>query len=184
MALLAITANWFRRFKLRSLPVAALKLEQVQSGVAYRLAEKRDIYELLAIERDVYEGTVPWTYTNFEREIVHNSRAVFIVATKANDKPVAFIGARADMWHKELHITNFAVGIVYQRNGIGTHLIAQMIELAKNLDTSLISLEVRRDNQIAQGFYRKQGFESSKIVTGYYDDGIDAVVMTRKLVNV
>lgn len=184
MGLLAIIASWFRKFRAHSLPVAMLKLEQMQEGVVYRLAEKRDIYELLAIERNVYNGKVPWTYTHFEREIVHNPYGAFLVAAKDNDKPIAFIGARTDVQSKELHITNFAVMTGHQRRGIGTRLVSQVFELAKKFDVSVILLEVRRDNQIAQGFYRKRGFESVKILIEYYEDGMDAITMMKRLVDV
>ena len=57
-----------------------IELENKQNGVAYRFAQRIDIVDMLAIERDVYDGEVPWTFSHFEHEIVQNENAFFIVA--------------------------------------------------------------------------------------------------------
>jgi ribosomal-protein-alanine N-acetyltransferase len=146
----------------------------------FRTATRADVKELLAIERDVYDGAVPWTATHFTREIENNPEAVFIVAER-NKQLVGFIGLRVWLMREELHITNFAVATSRQHQGIGRGLMAQALELAQNLNAKKLSLETPRDNLVAQGFYRKQGFEAIEIRMAYYDDGKDALTMEKQL---
>lgn len=55
--------------------MADIDLEHDREGVHYRLADRVDIVALLAIERDVYNGDIPWTFSHFEHEIVKNDEA-------------------------------------------------------------------------------------------------------------
>ena len=50
---------------------------------------------------------VPWTRTDFEREIRENKLAIYFVAVNEDNKAVGYAG----MWHvvNEGHITNVAV---------------------------------------------------------------------------
>lgn len=58
--------------------MADIELEHDREGVHYRLADRVDIVVLLAIERDVYNGDIPWTFSHFEHEIVKNDgRSLF-----------------------------------------------------------------------------------------------------------
>jgi ribosomal-protein-alanine N-acetyltransferase len=42
-------------------------------------------------------------------------------------------------------------------------------------------LEVRVTNDVGIALYKKLGFEVSKTINGYYSDGENAYVMTKKL---
>ncbi|MDR0200461.1 MAG: ribosomal protein S18-alanine N-acetyltransferase [Streptococcaceae bacterium] len=176
MAILSRIRTWFSKFDLRQfLPVLTSK-----DGIDFEMAERSDIQDLLAIERDVYAGTVPWTYTHFVREIENNPNAVFLVAKKSNHT-VGFIGLRVMLYAKELHVTNLAVKTSMQQQGIGDSLLQQAVRVAANLNLGKITLETPRVTDGAQGFYRKEGFESTQILASYYDDGRDAVTMEKKL---
>ncbi|PCR99814.1 alanine acetyltransferase [Lactococcus fujiensis JCM 16395] len=159
-----------------------IELESNLNGVAYRLAERRDIVDMLAIERDVYEGEVPWTFSHFEHEIVQNKDAFFVVA-EIDNKVVGFIGARLTDKGVNIHISNLAVLRDYQKRGIATTLINQIVRLMSNLGKNQMTLEVRRDNTKAQGLYRRNGFETDNLMPNYYEDGADAIWMVKKLRN-
>ena len=58
----------------------------------------------------------------------------------------------------EAHITSIAVREFRRRQGIGELLLISMINLAAELNTRIITLEVRASNTIAQGLYYKYGF--------------------------
>lgn len=141
-----------------------------------RRANAQDIRGILMVERDVYLGELPWTYTDFFAEISINRKAAFFVAT-IQEEVVAFIGLRVQK--NELHISNLAVKQQYQRQGIGQALIEIGKRVAKRLELNQLSLEVRFSNKDAQAFYRKLGFHSDKILKGYYtelkEDGIEMI---------
>ena len=79
----------------------------------------------------------------------------------------------------EAHIINFAVRQSCRRKGIGELLLMSLIDLARELHSLLITLEVRVSNTAAQNLYRKHGFSQTGPRRGYYsDDREDGVIMT------
>ena len=84
----------------------------------------------------------------------------------------------------EAHITNIAVRKGYQRRGIGELLLISTIDLAQGLRASIMTLEVRISNQVAQNLYRKYGFGQMGIRHGYYiDNKEDAIIMSTESIN-
>lgn len=79
----------------------------------------------------------------------------------------------------EAHLTNIAVRVCLQRQGIGELLLISVIDLATELKASLITLEVRASNTAAQNLYRKYGFTQVGLRRGYYsDNNEDAILMS------
>jgi ribosomal-protein-alanine N-acetyltransferase len=79
---------------------------------------------------------------------------------------------------KDVHITTIAVRNNYRRIGIGEGLLISIIELATQLNASIITLEVRASNEIAQTLYKKYGFQVVGRHLRYYsDNGEDAILM-------
>ena len=79
----------------------------------------------------------------------------------------------------EAHITNIAVRQSYRLQGIGEHLLISLINLALELNSRILTLEVRASNTAAQRLYQKYGFRQVNRRRGYYTDNKeDALVMT------
>jgi ribosomal-protein-alanine N-acetyltransferase len=79
----------------------------------------------------------------------------------------------------EAHITNIAVRTAYQGRGLGEYLLVATFDLAADLRTSFLTLEVRVSNTIAQRLYAKYGFTERGIRKAYYlDNREDAYIMT------
>ena len=166
------------RKKIQDILARYKKNQDDVDSVKYRLAEKEDIYYLLAIERDIYDGDVPWTYSHFVHEIEVNDKSIFMVATKQG-KVVGFSGCRIDLAHKSIHITNLAVKKSAQGQGIAKGFIREFDKLAKTGKLKKISLEVKRTNYRAQAIYRRAGFHSDRIIMNYYEDGTDGIWMEK-----
>ncbi|MBA7589136.1 hypothetical protein ES708_31211 [subsurface metagenome] len=67
----------------------------------------------------------------------------------------------------------------YRRQGIGELLLISIIDLAIELNASLITLEVRISNTVAQRLYYKYGFTQVGLRHGYYTNNReDAVLMS------
>ncbi|EKF52080.1 Ribosomal-protein-S18p-alanine acetyltransferase [Lactococcus garvieae DCC43] len=178
-----LLTDMFKGFEPRRyINIDEVDLKSNIEGVDYRLAEREDIVEMLAIERDVYDGEVPWTFSHFEHEIVQEENAFFVSAL-IEGKLVGFIGIRLTERGKVVHITNLAVSVAHQGQGIGSTLVKQMVRLMTLLGKHQMTLEVRRDNTKAQGLYRRLGFTTGKLISEYYEDGGDAVWMSRQLRN-
>ena len=85
---------------------------------------------------------------------------------------------------KDAHITTIAVRNNYRRIGIGERLLISIIELAMQLNATIITLEVRASNEIAQALYKKYGFQIEGRRLRYYsDNGEDAILMNTDNIN-
>ncbi len=133
-----------------------------------------DVGEVLEIERLSFSS--PWPAFAFEQELTANRLAHYRVA-RLGDRVVAFGG----IWLMvdEAHITTFGVHPDHRRRGIGRRLLLQLAEVALELGSARMTLEVRVSNEPAQGLYRSFGFNvTGRRVAYYSDDGEDALVMT------
>jgi ribosomal-protein-alanine N-acetyltransferase len=100
---------------------------------------------------------------------------------KEDAKVKQYIFGFAGFWMMagEAHIVNFAVRQSYRRQGIGELLLISLIDLAMEMNSNIVTLEVRASNTVAQELYRKYGFIVKGLRRGYYsDDREDAVIMT------
>ena len=95
---------------------------------------------------------------------------------------VGFVG----LWFivGEAHITAIAVEEASRGKGIGELLIIGSLELAMERRATVVTLEARVSNHVAQSLYQKYGFENVGIRKAYYTDNReDAVIMTTQPIN-
>ncbi len=79
----------------------------------------------------------------------------------------------------EAHITTIGVKASHRGRGVGELLLLGLFDAALEMGASLMTLEVRVSNVVAQKLYEKYGFERVGIRKGYYsDNGEDAYIMT------
>ena len=79
----------------------------------------------------------------------------------------------------EAHITSIAARETYRQQGIGEMLIIAVTDLARELKTRFITLEVRASNTAARKLYLKHGFTEVGVRRGYYlDNREDAIIMS------
>lgn len=145
----------------------------VEKDVTIRLMTIEDIDAVHFVELQSFN--VPWTKESFYNEVVHNMFATYLVA-EIDGQIVGYCG----LWViiDEAQITNIAVLPAYRGNKIGEHLLRRARSIAKKRGALKLSLEVRVSNHVAQGLYKKLGFESGGIRKNYYTDNLeDALVM-------
>jgi [ribosomal protein S18]-alanine N-acetyltransferase len=141
--------------------------------IVCRLMTEEDIKEVLLVEYASFP--TPWSRDAFENEIKQNHFANYIVL-EVNGEVVGYGGFWSIL--DEAHITNIAVSPAYRGKKLGEYLVRKMMELARELGAEMMTLEVRASNLVAQGLYKKLGFEEKGIRKGYYsDDGEDALIM-------
>ena len=124
---------------------------------------EEDIPSVVEIEEEAFP--IPWTKEIFEHEMNGNNYAHYVVAVE-DEEVIGHCG----MWIvlDECHITNVAVRKRLRGNGIGEGLMREAIELCKEMDVRLMTLEVRVSNHTAQSLYRKLGFQDGGIRKNYY----------------
>lgn len=153
-------------------------------GVTYQLRRLRsaDLDQLMAIQRDVYQGQAPWNRLVFLNEVNKRDRHLYVGLFTPADELIGFIGA----WYNdlELHITNVAIRQRWQNSGLGKQLMLFMINQARQANCSIVTLEAKVSNAQAQHLYHQLGFVDRKIKKNYYTaDHEDAVSMALLLVD-
>ncbi|MFB3889565.1 MAG: ribosomal protein S18-alanine N-acetyltransferase [Candidatus Bathyarchaeia archaeon] len=79
------------------------------------------------------------------------------------------------------HVVSIAVLPENRREGVATTLIKAAMDGMVQYKAKQIFLEVRVTNAAAIDLYRKLGLEVTRTISGYYSDGEDAYVMSKKL---
>jgi [ribosomal protein S18]-alanine N-acetyltransferase len=137
-----------------------------------------DIAQVHEIERLSF--STPWPSYAFEQELTGNRLARYVVARSvegAGERVVGFAGVW--LMVDEAHITTFGVHPRWRRRGVGRRLMVRVLELAREMRATRLTLEVRVRNDAAQALYRGFGFEVIGQRPHYYtDDGEDALVMS------
>ena len=79
------------------------------------------------------------------------------------------------------HIVSIAVLPQSRHKGMASSLIKRALEGMGYYKAKQGFLEVRVTNEPAITLYKKLGFEITRTINGYYSDGEDAYVMTKRL---
>lgn len=141
--------------------------------ITFRKMTVEDLDDVLEVE--VNSFATPWSRDAFFNELTKNQFAHYLVA-EVDQKVVGYCGVWIIV--DEAHITNIALLPDYRGLRLGEALLGRIIELARELGTLRITLEVRVSNVRAQNLYRKFGFEDGALRKQYYTDNMeDAVVM-------
>ncbi len=121
----------------------------------------------------------PWPRSSLRSELRPDAMRVPLAAER-NGELVGYVMA----WvvADELHIINLATRGGERRRGVGTILLRAVCEEARSRGCSLATLEVRRSNESACIFYRKNGFDLLGVRPNYYrNPREDALIMTLPL---
>ena len=92
-----------------------------------------------------------------------------------------FVAGFVGIWYMvdEAHIVSIGVRNEFRGFGIGELMLIAAIEQATQLESRVVTLEVRVSNYIAQNLYKKFGFTERGVRKGYYTDNReDALIMT------
>ena len=115
-----------------------------------------------------------WSYNILKDELLSTS-SYYIIA-KCEDIITGFAGIKFLL--DEAHITNIVTKKDMRNLGIGSKLLENLIEKAKE-NCSLITLEVNEKNTSAIALYKKYGFKTLGTRKKYYDNKFDAYIMTK-----
>ncbi|MDQ3667364.1 MAG: ribosomal protein S18-alanine N-acetyltransferase [Acidobacteriota bacterium] len=146
---------------------------------------EHDLLEVVEIEE--HSGLSRWGWAAYYAELQGSNRGLMLVARVAGpleqiktDQIAGYIVAR--LAANELHINNVAVRAGYQRRGIGSALLARILEEGQRLHATAAFLEVRAGNSLAQELYEKCGFRGVGRRRSYYSAPLeDALIMSAQL---
>jgi ribosomal-protein-alanine N-acetyltransferase len=133
---------------------------------------RRDMPEVLAIEKNGFE--FPWLEEDFI-SCLRQRNCIGMVA-EHDDQVVGFM--IYELHKTRIHVLNFVVAKDYQRQGVGSQMLAKLIAKLSPQRRSRIVLEVRETNLAAQLFFRENGFRAVSVLRSYYaDTPEDAYIM-------
>ena len=138
-----------------------------------------DLPAVLDLEEELFAPDT-WSAAMYRDELAHRDTRYYLVAEDGNGI-VGYGGLIA--YRDEAHISTLAVARARQGEGIGARLLDALLAEADRR-SPVVLLEVRADNEVAQGLYRRRGFTEIGRRRGYYQpSGTDAVVMKRELLH-
>lgn len=141
-----------------------------------RFIQHTDIKGLLALEKKVYQGKLPWTRSAFLQELNSFFPHLYLLLEQ-HQQIVGFIGCRIQ--NEDAHLTHIAILPEKQSYGLGSFLLSEVKRFALQKNCQTMSLEVRLSNLNAQRLYRRFGFVSSNIKKNYYtqekEDGLEMI---------
>ncbi len=162
-----------------------------------RPMEPGDVPTVAAIERLSFP--TPWPASSYLYELNHNTQSSYYVSLKPamdeaapsergwrrwlrsvmdlpeQSRVIGYVGFK--LQPGGAHISTIAVHPDWRGKGLGKLLLLTTMEKVLELEVSVVSLEVRPSNQVAQQLYRKYGFRFKGVRRGYYRDGEDAWLM-------
>ncbi|MGY1619147.1 ribosomal protein S18-alanine N-acetyltransferase [Geodermatophilus sp. SYSU D00691] len=136
-----------------------------------------DVPAVMVLEEELFAPDT-WTAAMYRDELSRTDTRHYLVAEE-DDSVVGYAGLIA--YPDEAHVATIGVTQARQGEGIGARLLDALLEEADRR-SPVVLLEVRADNEVAQGLYRRRGFAEIGRRRGYYQpSGTDAVVMKREL---
>lgn len=135
-----------------------------------------DLDSVLSIEQACFPRA--WTRTHFQDEL-ESARATTVVAEQAG-RVVGYLCLTVLL--DEAEILNVAVDPAAQRSGIGALLVQWAVAEARCQGAHRLRLEVRATSQPAIALYERFGFVRSGRRRAYYENGIDALLMDKNLI--
>jgi len=137
-----------------------------------------DLPAVLALEEELFAPDT-WTAAMYRDELARTDTRHYLVAEDTvSGEVVGYAGLIA--YDDEAHVATIGVAGKRQGEGIGSLLLDSLLVEADRR-SPVVLLEVRADNEVAQGLYRRRGFTEIGRRRGYYQpSGADAVVMKRE----
>jgi ribosomal-protein-alanine N-acetyltransferase len=157
----------------------------LQETYSIRKFSMNDLQSVTQINR----SCLPENYTDFFFiDLYKRFPETFIVAEEAG-QVVGYIMCRVEVGLsgfglsglvKKGHVVSVAVSPEHRHKGVGEGLVSKALEAMKLYNAKQSYLEVRVTNDEAIKLYKKLGFEVTRTMHGYYADGEDAQVLTKK----
>ncbi|OMH23101.1 ribosomal-protein-alanine N-acetyltransferase [Tersicoccus phoenicis] len=149
--------------------------------VTLRAMTAADLDTVHALEQRLFPADA-WPAQMFRDELARTDTRRYLVAEIFSPRGARIVGYAGLMCVLPLaDVQTIAVEPAHEGRGIGSALLTALIDEAVRRGADDVLLEVRRDNPRAQALYLRFGFEQIHVRPRYYRDGVDALIMRKRL---
>lgn len=144
-----------------------------------RPARPNDLEALLCLELACFDGD-----RFSRRQLVHlltRANAATWVAVGQDDELLGYGTLLFRRNSRNARLYSFCIHPDARGGGLGRRLLARLEDEALARDMHKLTLEVRADNRVAMGLYRRMGFLPQRWLDDYYVDGCAAWQMEKRL---
>jgi [ribosomal protein S18]-alanine N-acetyltransferase len=133
---------------------------------------------------------LPENYTDFFFTDLHQRYPETFIVAEEERKIVGYIMCRIEVGLSNFgfgglirkgHVVSIAVLPQSRRKGVAQALISKALDGMQYYKAKQCFLEVRVTNDAGTSLYKRLGFEITRTISGYYSDGEDAYVMTKRV---
>ncbi|MDR0492539.1 MAG: GNAT family N-acetyltransferase [Nitrososphaerota archaeon] len=158
----------------------------MQQTFTLRKFSPGDLQNVIQINR----VCLPENYTDFFFVDLHQRFPETFIVAEHDEKILGYIMCRIEVGLSNFgfgglvrkgHVVSIAVLPQYRRRGVAQAIINRALEGMEYYKAKQGFLEVRVTNEAAISLYKKLEFEITRTINGYYSDGEDAYVMTKKI---
>jgi ribosomal-protein-alanine N-acetyltransferase len=158
----------------------------MQQTVKLRKFTPGDLPSVMQINR----VCLPENYSDFFFIDLHQRFPETFIVAEEDGKVVGYIMCRIEVGLASLglgglirkgHVVSIAVLPQGRRKGVAQALMNAAMDGMQRYNAKQIFLEVRVTNGAGVALYKKLGLEIARTIHGYYSDGEDAYVMSKKL---
>ncbi|MGQ4879543.1 GNAT family N-acetyltransferase [Billgrantia sp. LNSP4103-1] len=147
--------------------------------VTLRQARSQDLDALYRLEQVAFSGD------RFSRRqlwhLLNRAHAESLLAEAEGDRLLGYGTLLFRRGSRRVRLYSFCVHPEARGSGLGRKLLEALERLAASRECESMSLEVRADNRIALGLYRRMGFRLERWLDDYYEDGCAGWQMSKPL---
>ncbi|MGC9345867.1 MAG: ribosomal protein S18-alanine N-acetyltransferase [Candidatus Bathyarchaeales archaeon] len=150
----------------------------LRKGIRIRNATKDDLEKILEIEKASFKRTDAFSPTLFKKYLRELEEGFFVVLDKRNSiVGYAILGEENDKGY----LLSIAIHPKKRNQGFATSLLKFLEFKCYEKGLTKMTLEVRVNNEKAIAIYKNLGFVEVGKKKGFYKDGVDALVMEKRL---
>ncbi|MCP9292919.1 GNAT family N-acetyltransferase [Gracilimonas sediminicola] len=149
--------------------------------VSIRSSGLKDLDLLLKLEQKAFPYFQQSPKRTLDLSLKSTFQQVWIAETFDADGPTPVGSLILYLYKKTIRIFSIVVDPDYQGKGIGNCLLDHVRKLAAEKGAERVSLEAYAEDRKLINWYKKAGFESTELLSDYYEDGKDALRMVWEL---
>ncbi len=140
-----------------------------------------DLTGVMALEHELFPDDA-WAPETFAAEVAQPADSRLYLVAETAGIMAGYAGLMFVPGGEQADVLTIAVRPDQWSQGIGSALLAALLDAARDRGCTEMFLEVRADNPRAHGLYRRRGFAEIGVRRGYYQpSGVDAIVMRKDL---